>query len=280
MIEVFDSSMIKEYRACPKKFFYRYIRHLKSVKERAFETAFGHAGHEALAVHYKGGTAQESNKVFTECWLPHEGTDPKEKRTLARGLIILDQYRKKFDGCEPFEVFDPKYIEIGFSLDLGEYIVCGKMDGIVQWNLLFTGLVVLEHKFSNSKGFLITEPNQQLDTYIWAATMLIDKPIIGAYFNQIYHVAKDPLKNEFVRELSRRSPAAIKNWEVETLDWMNRINDDKTYPQNSNNCGAYFRSCPYKPLCLEFDKDEHEKLVELCYNVEKWEPFPDARKDA
>lgn len=278
-IEVMDNSMLSQFKDCPRKFHWRYNRHLVPLHEKNYVTGFGHALHEAMAAWYKTGDAQKMDKAFVDEWLPYEGQDESGKRCMLRGLTITRQYREKFTH-EPFEVITPDYIEVGFTMELGDHLICGKIDGIVNWKLLTEGLVVLEHKFSNSKGFLTCEPNAQLDTYIWAASRITGKPLIGAYFNQVYHTLKDHNKNDFVRELTYRSEEKIEEWERDTLFYIgliDRCSMEETWPKNTKHCGAYNRACEYTRLCKTVCKTEQEELIPLLYKTEKWNPYPDAR---
>src|SRR3972149_9825356 len=250
-MEIFDFSMLSQFKNCPRKFYWRYCRHLLPLGAQNYVTGFGGALHDALAAWYKTGSPEAMDKAFLDSWLPHEGQDGTGKLCVLRGMIILKQYREQFTH-EPFTIISPEYIEVGFAMELEDHIICGKIDGIVEWTLLTKGIVTLEHKFSNSKGYLTCDPNAQLDTYIWAASRLLAKPVIGAYFNQIYHTAKDVTKNEFVRELTYRTPEQINEWEQDTLATIARLDkacEDGMWEKNTKHCGAYHRACEYIRLC-------------------------------
>lgn len=279
LIDVFDQSMLSQHKDCPRKFYFRYVRHLIRHGDKNYVTGFGSALHDAYAAWYQTGLAEEMDKAFINAWTPFEGQDETGKRTFVRGLTICKQYREQFTH-EPFDIVSPEYIEVGFSMELGRHIICGKMDGIVQWKLLTEGLVVLEHKFSNSPGYLCCDPNFQLDTYIWAAARIIGQPIIGAYFNLCYHQAKDITKNTFSRELTWRVPEQIEEWELEMVNQMDVIDEScrqDFWPRNTKHCGAYYRECEYIRLCRTPHKDEREEIIPLLFKEERWNPYPDAR---
>jgi len=278
-LTTFDNTMLSLFRLCPRKFKYRMIDDLTPLALKDYKLVFGGALHEALAVWYKSGSIQEATDKFLVDWMLHEGQDKTDQRCAARGITILSQYIEKYQH-EPF-VVNPEYIEVGFSAELDEYIICGKMDGIVKWTLGFDGFCVLEHKFSTSKGYLVTEPNQQLDTYIWGAMQLLNAPVIGAYFNLCYHNKKGIENNEFIRELTRRTPEKIKRWEEETIDWIKSVNiclERGRFPKNSSNCGAFYRECEYTRLCKTEDESEREAIRACMYKIDKWNPYPEARE--
>ena len=272
--------MLGQFKDCPRKFHWRYVRHLIPLYEKNFVTGFGSALHDAMAEWYSTKDSKKMDKAFVDSWLPHEGQDETGKRSMLRGLTITRQYRETFTN-EPFDIISPEYVETGFTMELGNHLICGKIDAIVEWKLLTRGIVTLEHKFSNSKGYLVCEPNAQLDTYIWAASKIMGKPVIGAYLNQVYHTAKDVNKNEFVRELTYRTEDKINEWEKDTLFYIgliDRCEREEIWPKNTKHCGAYHRACEYTRLCKITDKVEREEIIPLLYRVEQWNPFPNARE--
>lgn len=279
-IEVFDNSMLQQMKDCPRKFYWRYQRHLKPNFEKDYVPAFGGALHDGLEAWYGSGKQLDAAiKAFTESWLPFEGQDPDGKRCMMRGLTILQQYHQQFQE-EPFEVISKEHIEVGFAIEFYRWIICGKMDIMAHWTMLTPGLVAVEHKFSNSKGYLVCEPNSQLDTYIYGGSKITGERFIGALFNQCYHTAKDMTKNDFVRELTYRTPAHLEEWERETrhyLELCESYQKENFWPKNTKHCGAYFRSCEYTRLCRSFDKAEQDSIIAVMYTEDVWNPYPDAR---
>jgi len=284
-LEIFDHSMIAGYRLCPARFNFRYIEHLEPINEAKYIPAFGSAGHESLDVRYRGGSYEEQINAFVNYWMPFEGQDiVKKNRTLERGIIMMEEYDRRYPlDKEPFKVYKD-YVEMGFAVELDKYLICGKMDAVVEWGFGFSGLVVLEHKFSGSRGYLITEPNHQLDTYIWAARQLLGEPVVGALLNQIYHTRKtkkDGYYNDFEREFTERSDdVAIELWKKDTIDWIEAINrsiESGHWRRNPSSCSAFFKKCPYIQLCKPSMRQNIDKMMDKLFIIKKWEPFKDAR---
>ncbi len=280
-IEVFDFSMLNLFRQCPRKFEERMLHHLVPINREEYVQAFGSAGHAGLAAWYETGSATLMDKAFMDTWMPFEGQDKKGVRTMVRGLTIMRQYREKYPReREPFAFTSPKYIEVGFAVELGDFIYCGKMDGAPRWHLGFEGFIVLENKFSGSKGYLTTNPNHQIDGYIWGVSQLTGETAVGAYFNQIYHTGKALDGNDFVRELTRRSQEDLDDWERNTLVWMKNVNTcikKGFFPKNTNSCGAFWRACEYTMLCTCSDPTQRQLYRDTLYRQEMWNPYPDAR---
>ena len=168
MIEAFDNSMLSNLKRCPRYFFHRHIEHITPVAQTFdmdFKAQFGVAVHAAMDEWFDHGEKDKMNKAFIDIWMPFEGVDPIQLRTLARGIDLLERYRTRYPlENEPFEVV---HIEVGFACELGRYIYCGRIDKVVRWKLGMTGLVAMDHKTSSSKGYLTPKPNAALDGYIW-----------------------------------------------------------------------------------------------------------------
>ena len=279
-IIAFDNSMLSNYKRCPKYFYYRNIEHLSAFDTNFnmdFQAQFGVAVHKAMDEWFLTGNSELMDSAFLKVWLPFEGTDPKELRTTASGLIALAQYRKLYPlEREPFYApISPEYIEVGFACELGDFIYCGRIDKIVRWKSGFDGLVILDHKTSASKGYLNLKPNAALDGYIWGVSQLLNENIIGAYLDQIYLYKKGP---QFIRELTRRCPEEISWWKQETLNWILEIeyaNDTGNWNRNTGSCSMFGKSCEYKILCSSINRDEISSLKEAMYEVKPWIPYPD-----
>lgn len=281
IIDVFDNTMLSTFRLCPRKFFFRMVHHLVPKDERNFVPAFGIAGHEALATWFKGGDEPAAIKSFVDSWLPFEGQDPSGKRCMLRGTTLISQYIKNYPReTEAVSFPNPDMVEVGFTASLGRYLYCGRMDGIAQWTMGVEGLVVVEHKFSSSKGFLCINPNAQLDGYIWGAEQITGEKVIGALFDQIYHVNKTISSNEFIRELTARSDEDIEWWKLDTIEWMDAVNlcaERSIWPRNTASCGAFMRECEYIRLCRGGSLSEQDSIMETLFESKKWNPYPDAR---
>lgn len=287
-IEIFDHSMLAEFRRCPRYFYWRMVCDLTpNMKANEFKPAFGSAIHDALEIWYTTGDADLMDTAFIEYWMPFEvvekGIKQKKIRNLQRGLQILELYRKRFPReNEPFILPEGDKLELGFTVELEKYLYCGKMDGLVTYDMGFHGLTVLEHKTSGAKGYLTIYPNYQADGYMYGASQLVGEPVLGVLFNQIYHPepTKSDHKIEFLRELTTRSPEAMEAWRKDTIwlmDLINRCGEEKHWPKNPGQCFAYWMACPYKDLCTTCNQGMCDNLKRELYVEDKWNPHPDAR---
>lgn len=277
----FDNLMISNYKRCPRFFYHRHIECIQPVGKNFgtdFKAQFGVAWHDAMDAWYlSNGSPDVMDKAFIKTWMPFEGTDSTGLRTLARGLKLLQHYRTQYPiEDEPFTIPSPEYIEVGFSVQLGDFIYCGRMDKLAKWRGPgMEGWVVIDHKTSGAKGYLTLKPNAALDGYVWGAGQLVDGPIIGGYLDQVYLYK---VKIEMYRELTERKLEEIEEWKWETIRWVSKIREDfndKRWSRNPGNCKAFGRECEYKLLCSNCNLATIEQLKETMYDVDVWSPYPD-----
>jgi len=276
--KILDNSMISDFRLCPRYFQLRHIELLSPKSDsNKFKAAFGTAIHEALEVWYSGGGADAMDEAFKESWIPYEGQDDSGIRTIIKGLLILEEYRKRF-AKEDFKI---EHTEIGGAFALGEFLILFKCDGVVSKN---GKIYIFEHKTSAHRGFLITKPNSQLDTYISGVRTLLDMDVEGAIFNQIYFRkgrAKEDQRDtiSFVREETVRDEKELEEWRNDTLTFASQIDscsNNDYYPKNTNSCTAY-GGCPFIHVCKLPPSDTRESVKEALYTKELWEPWKGAR---
>lgn len=288
--KVFDNSMISDYRLCPRYFEFRHIENLVPKGDPDnFKASFGSAIHEALEVFYekmKEGLdffdpeVEESVKgemttAFLNYWSPFEGQD--DIRTAAKGIIIVEKYYDTFKE-ETFKVIET---EIGGAITMGDYTIILKSDTLIEEN---NELKILEHKTSAHRGFLITKPNSQLDTYIVGVREITGREVKSAILNQIYfRKGRSNEKQEdtvsFVREETYRNEEEIKEWCEDTYAWCEAITRSLSrgyFARNPSACTSY-GGCQYRQICESSDNSLQQTLKEAMFEEKMWEPWPGAR---
>lgn len=272
MIDLFDNTSLSTFKLCPKKYYYRMTLHLTPIVSVNYKAEYGTAFHKAMEVWYQTQSLDKAITVFNEHWLPFEGMDSSNLRTLLNGVKLLSEYVSLY----PIEPFKVKQIEIGFISELSNhYLYQGKCDGLVEHN--DGKLYILEHKTSAAKGYISLNPNNQIDGYIYGVGQISKLPIHGCILNQVYISKK---QNEFVREMTTRNPLDISNFIIDTITWcdgVNRCNDSGIWPKNTNNCNAYWKACEYKMLCSS-PPESLPSIEENCFIKSEW--LPNRREDA
>lgn len=264
MIEVFDNTSLSVFKLCPQKYYYRMLEHLIPVVSNNYAAEYGIAFHKAMDVWYNTHDFEKTSSAFIDYWTPFEGSDPTNLRSLINGVKLLQQYVSTYK----VELFEMIHTEIAFTAELNKnYLYHGKCDGLVKYS--DGNLYTLEHKTSSVKGYLSLKPNHQLDGYQFGVSQLYNQPIKGCIFNQIYMSKKG---NEFVREMTLRSPIDILNFQADTISWcddVNRCNDAGKWRKNTNSCGAYYKACEYKILC-DCPSESLSTVKDTCFKVQKW----------
>ena len=276
---IVDNSTLQCFKDCPFKCYLRYRKHLV-LKDDAtrFKPEFGSAIHEGMASWYKKKNAEEMDSAFIKYWQKYDGQDNTGLRTMERGLVALENYRKQFLD-EPITA-DPELIEIGGSIDIGPFIFCFRLDGVVKW-LDWEGHYVMEHKTSARKNSICVKPNAQIEGYAYGAAAVTGLKISGALFN-FFHFRKgrkgEDVKNtiELTRQMVDIDDKAIKMWKEDFLYWATKFSlaiECKVWPRNTGMCFTYGR-CPYLPVC---EMGGNLSNVSSLYKEEEWKPFPEVK---
>lgn len=265
MFEVYDNTMLSDYKRCPRYYYHKQKEHLVPNVNNDIAIKFGEAWHLALDAFYSN---ESSDDAFIKSFLPHEGKCEKGIRTLGNGLFWLDCYKKMYPMKEmPFTCL---HVETAFKVPLFNFYYCGKVDKIVRYNFPSNNLVIIDHKSSMRKGFLTLNPNSALTGYLYGVSKVLNKPVLTACLDQMYmRKGKEPL---LIREFTERTEKQIDEWKENTKKWVALIRMG-FFQQNENNCTAFNRGCEYKMLCNCKDKGSLKGLKEDCYKKEIWNPL-------
>ena len=246
---VFNSSCLVDFMHCPRLFYYKWIRRLE-LKEEKPSLTFGKVFHEALLVWYQTGDRDEALKVFEK--LPASIQD--DYRTKEWGQAIFKEYVERYKS-EPYRTL---YLEKEFAVEIGERVLVGTVDKIVDWN---GQIYVVDHKTSSSVGlsfFNKFRPNVQIDGYCYACRELLGS-CSGAIINGI-SVAKAP-KERFARDISSRSKEELERYAEVFSYWTGEIERclrEGKWVMNTTSCNRFGR-CVFWELCVY---GEDERLVE------------------
>ncbi|GEM_PF-4221116 len=295
-----DSSKIEAFHLCPQKYAYRYEEHLVPVdRKRDSPIMFGGALHRCLESLYKG-TAFD--KVDCPLHEPQSGCfrckgvqisriaalllanytddpeDPKEIRTVDRGLEILAGYISKW-GREPFKVLEVEkpfelHMQSYHTFDVFDFLYIGRIDLIVDYE----GVpMTVDHKSTTRFGMVFDagfKLSGQFTGYMKGGSTLIGKEITGAMSNAI-RVTTKISDESFARIFTHRTPEEFDTWQRE-VQYVARtiieMRETKHWPRSAPfACGAYNRICEYYPLCIAAAQTR-ETLKQSAYEVLVWEP--------
>lgn len=293
-----DNSKAEAFHLCPQKYAYRYEEHLVPAdRKRENALMFGGALHSALETIYRGTAFNEApcplhpaDGVCFRCKgnpmsnlaatflrnYTDDSEDPKEIRTVDRGLEILANYIGKWRR-EPFKVL---YVEEPFEMPMladrrdVRFIYIGRMDLIVEQD----GQVFpIDHKSTTRFGQVFDTSfklSGQFTGYMRAAERKTGKYVFTALANAIRVTTKID-DSSFARIYTQRTPEEFQRWEEEVVHVMEQIlqyRAQRWWPRGAPfACGAYNRVCDYYPLCIAGEQTR-QHLKESAYKVEPWEP--------
>lgn len=297
-----DSSKIETFHLCPQKYAYRYEEHLVPVdRKRESALMFGGAIHKSLEALYKGTGFEKVKCPLCDQGCFHckgvdiprisaiflanytdDPEDPKEIRTVDRGLEILAQYLAKWRR-DPFKVLlveKPFEIELQsyHTYDLFDFKYIGRIDLVIDYE--GTPMTV-DHKTTTRFGMVFDagfKLSGQFTGYMKGASKLIDQPIHAAMSNAIRITTKIG-DDSFARIFTHRTPEEFDMWERETqyaAATIIEMRNNGFFPKSAPfACGAYNRICEYYPLCIAAAQTR-ETLKQSAYKVEPWEPRKDS----
>lgn len=259
-----DNTMVDCFNRCPRKFYWRHVRHLTTLGKIALPLSFGTAIHLALEVLYKGATKEEMLMAFIASY--GDIDDTKGIRTTENGLKILEAYYTRYIPELNWNVLHTEdHTAVELSSDI---LFVGKIDLIVE----YLGIIyIVDHKTTGQMWSFISEPCHQFTGYVHNAQEL-GFNCQGAIVNLIgvYKV-----KTEFQRPMTMRSARDIEEWKNYICNTKLRIDDcfeREYFPQFSHSCFSYNSKCPYMELCI-CNPSVQDYIVEGSYQEEKWEPW-------
>ena len=294
-----DNSKLDTFMLCPQKYAYRFEEHLVPVeKKRDSALMFGGAIHKALETLYKGTAFEQTICPLGPCVRCKGGTipnisaaflksyqddpeDPRELRTVDRGLDLLVQYLSKWrrEGFKVIAVEIP--FELPFSLAGLTFVYVGRIDLFVDWE----GVpLIVDHKTTTRFGMIFDSSfklSGQFTGYMRGAEHKFQRPVTNGLVNAIRVTTKID-DSSFARIYTQRTPDEFDAWERQVKHLSTQILDMRAtgfFPKSAPfACGAYNRVCEYYPLCISAAQTR-ETLKQSAYRREPWEPRKDAIDD-
>lgn len=295
-LEVLDSTKIKTYMACPRKFFFSYVLGW-NPQNTSHDLVFGASVHSCLESIYrdwmKEGKGYRDEQLlkglsrfvqtYREEFPPETDSEvgPKNPNSFARLLMLYaDTY-----AHDNFEVL---YTEIAGSICVGTSAEGKQRDMYMVLDTVCRdqkGEFILEHKTSKwgtylwSKSF---EQSIQVGVGNHVLHCLYDKPY-GMVINGLLFRAKEP---EFKRLPIPMSPLQMEDWLVTVNSYFDMIYRDldkltestdkeavlKCFPKNETACLQFNRVCPYADVCQGCANPLRNVNPPIGFKQEYWDP--------
>ncbi len=273
---ILTNSAITSFKACPRKYYWRYIREIEAL-ERPEALLLGTAIHGFLESHYRQ--------------LPY---DPPTD-LVPKSQAILKGVREYYPilYMDDFDLFEPMAVERVISGEIlnpetgrpaREYAYGGKVDGLVILKKDVEGfkagdLLLLEHKTASKVDEAYFE-RLQLDSQLLLYSLYLSRelgaPIAGTLFNVIQKPSLRQKKNESEAEYYQRLRLEM-NWpelyhrrylrfpemrlqEIQRELWnaknvIAKARQEGVFNMNSSACFDYHRKCDYWALCSSEDPE-------------------------
>jgi hypothetical protein len=286
----FDATTLDLAETCLRKYYYRIKRGLVP-RQVSVHLKFGGIFATALEHFYKYHLGADLSieeatlRVVEEALIASYGFDfdhkTKTRANLIRSIIwYLDEFGDESDSS--FKTWidgsgEPA-VERSFQFDLGDYIICGHLDRVIQ----FAGdLYIADNKTTGghvgANYFAQYDPDIQMSTYTLAGKIIFKSPIRGV----IIDAAQIGVGfTTFTRGFTLRTPGKLNEYienTIYTIERTNKANRSGFYPMNRTSCMKYsdregWGGCPYRSLC-SLEPSLRENFIKADFEQAEWNPL-------
>jgi hypothetical protein len=310
MTTLYDNTRLKDYRNCPRFFYFRHVRGWVGSGTRA-PLAFGLAWHAAMDVVWDNIHIDDDETLGAKAYFMWEKTwtdegypsldemtdedyevikmrNPNTALDMIRAYI--DKRRSFLEGIEVLDIERP----FAVPLDPGnpELFYVGRLDKIFKWQ---GRIYVGEHKttslYKRDGGFRSSyldsfSPNSQVDGYMHALHMLYGDKAKGIMVDAALVHTKE---RAFTWIPVERDISQLEAWLWETHDTIDDIKEDKefledssmmsnlsympAFRKNTESCFQFGSMCTYLDICKSHSCPSRIQDPPLGFKVEYWSPF-------
>jgi hypothetical protein len=297
-----DNSSLCIWEECNRKFLYRVLLNLRDPEEK-LAISFGKAMHSFLEFYYGGFDFETSFGAFVKT-ATRDNTKIQIRRVDSVNASQMMEYSvefgyvlcKKYVESHPldreyFEVLkdsDGKpYTETGFAIDLPNGIIIGLIDLMCRTRYN-NRKVISDHKTTkhnlNATWLSQFNPNNQVSTYLYAASDYMGEPVTTAIINAIRvkdYSRGDVEENDkrlFHRIETTRTMAQLEqrmrhaNFQLGQIQQSIAAGVDG-FPMHTQSCNTKYGDCEYRRLCESQDDRMLQLMAETTFKVEKWVPY-------
>lgn len=289
----YDNSTLDSFRVCPRRFYYRHIRHWETDNVKT-ALIFGTCWHTAMDFIWKNPGCNDSQafEAFMTEWNKSELAEAESfdlfPRSPGRAMEMLRAYLDRYQSwLQSIEVVAiEKAFIVPLSFEQQNLFYVGKWDKLYKEGDFYT---ITDHKTSSS--FASTwlngwSPNGQIDGYLYAGHMEY-----GDFFRNVVidGALVQKTKVDFIKIPVERQAQMLDQWKWEVIDLIDQIwfyenellrlrnekpeNFLRTYPKCTTSCTSYYGSCPYLNLCKFVPNPELVETVPDGYVISNWKPF-------
>jgi len=294
-----DSSKVKDYLTCPRRFFYRHVLGWKSEMS-SLNLVFGEAWHKALEYLLTRGVSKENVSAAFDEFLSVYRREFSEDTDLTNGarspgnalsalLYYVTLYKDDlFGGKEVLELDEKKAVEIYGTVPISmteDRVMHFRLDAIVtDGNYVY----IVDHKTSGSNNPIYRDQwalSNQVLTYLHAANALFEPNKVGGMIIDLTIFRKSG--NDTFLVPIKKSIDIMDEWLWSINEIFSRIERDVSllseckesdpllfaFPKNPTGCVAYNRKCEYFDFCTAWTNPlRRADSAPLGFRVEFWSP--------
>lgn len=275
---VWDSTSLKAFKACPRKYQYMMIDKIRR-RGANIHLAWGIALHSALEAydHAKALGLTEDEATYRAVQkalaaeLPESEEKTKTKETLVRSVVwYLDHYAE--DPAKTYILADGRPgVELSFKFHLTsmqgmDVYWAGHLDRLVEYN---EQLWFMDRKTTKSqldrRYFSQFAPDLQMYGYAFAGRVAFATPVVGGIVDAIQ---VGVTFSRFARHLLHIRDTQLDEWLAGVqwaLEQAHACAEREEWPMNEAACNNYF-GCEYRNLCAHapserpFYMDDYERF--------------------
>lgn len=280
-----DNSSFEHITVCPQKS-YNYIVKKRQGATHQSALNFGKAQHAGLESRLLGKPTDDCIAAILAS-LQVDPVAEDDFRNTNRAIDLFQKYCKE-RLTEPFNIIlhpetKTPLVELPFAVPLGRIgeiniVWIGKIDAIVEWEGRYW---ILDHKTTSILGpsyFFAFENSNQMFGYCYAASDLLQTPVLGAIINvmAIRRETKTGKSTEFARQRFEYSSDRISEWKTNTLtvleSWFNLF-PAAVFPMHTPACQGKFGQCEYFEVCTLSRNQRETMLASGLYKDVTWSPL-------
>lgn len=286
--EVIDSSMLKDFVDCPRKFYYRHVLGLRKKHLAADDIAhldWGTLWHLLMEVYNTTGDPVQALRALDNRRWPSSlvAEIDKHGRSKTRMIQFFLEYVERFSDHDEMRyetVRNEQFFDV-FNEELG-IRWSGRIDKIVRRKgRRGSSYLVWDYKTTSRMGpnfFAQYEYSFQLPGYVWAVNQLLTEPVYEIEIDVLYTLKAS---HDFFRRPIRYSQPQLDEWVRNTKQILERmyylrdhhLHNPDAWTLHWNECTRY-GLCQFSDVCFTPPNND-DRLIVLGddYVEDRWNPL-------
>jgi hypothetical protein len=271
---VLDASSLNTFSECPRRYYYRYVKHLVAAGQMMLYADFGRAVHTALAHYFKGFDLGEAVDLgqgeYAAALREAYGAVDKVPYNLADLRTALECYVQRFP--RESDQFQTAHVEVTFAIPRGRFTLIGRIDKVDQCNGRYW---IRDYKTTSRPWSYMVNPNFQLDCYLYGCQTTLGVWLDGAILDTLTKRSNGTwdIDRKFTTWSPERRNAFLQDLSIKS-DLIAHYLDTNYFPRNTIACYV-FGACSYHALCVCETREAEDAVIESLYEVRPWRPGPE-----